>query len=354
MAVRVGINGFGRIGRLVFRAAMEAKRDDVEFVAINDLGTAEANAHLLKYDSVHGRFPGEVEATADSIRVDGSTVRVLAERDPAKLPWGDLGVDIVMECTGLFNSREAAAKHLEAGAKKVLVSAPASGADLTVVYGVNDDKLEPGHDVVSNASCTTNCLVPVAHVLEQTVGIAHGFMTTIHAYTGDQRTVDTLHKDLRRARAAALSMIPTSTGAARAVGLVLPELKGKLDGTAIRVPTPNVSLIDLTIEAKKATTAEAVNAAMVEASLGNRLKGVLAVNDQPLVSTDFNHAPASSTFDLTQTQVLDGTCVRVPPPPWPSCSEPPRRDRDGEAWAARIRPRITSFRGSGASRRFPG
>jgi glyceraldehyde 3-phosphate dehydrogenase len=311
MAVRVGINGFGRIGRLVFRAAMEAKREDVEFVAINDLGTAEANAHLLKFDSVHGRFPGEVEAAADAIRVDGRTVQVLAERDPAKLPWGDLGVDLVMECTGLFNSREAGAKHLEAGAKKVLVSAPASGADLTVVYGVNHDKLEPGHDVVSNASCTTNCLVPVAHVLEQNVGIAHGFMTTIHAYTGDQRTVDTLHKDLRRARAAALSMIPTSTGAARAVGLVLPELKGKLDGTAIRVPTPNVSLIDLTIEAKKATTAEAINAAMVEASRGNRLKGVLAVNDQPLVSSDFNHDPASSTFDLTQTQVLDGTCVRV-------------------------------------------
>ncbi len=311
MAVRVGINGFGRIGRLVFRAAIEAKRDDVEFVAINDLGTAEANAHLLKYDSVHGRFPGEVEAAADEIRVDGSTVRVLAERDPAKLPWGDLGVDIVMECTGLFNSRDAAAKHLEAGAKRVLVSAPASGADLTVVYGVNHDKLEAGHEVVSNASCTTNCLVPVAHVLEQTVGIAHGFMTTIHAYTGDQPTLDTLHKDLRRARAAALSMIPTSTGAARAVGLVLPELKGKLDGTAIRVPTPNVSLIDLTIEAKNATTAEAVNAAMVEASQGNRLKGVLAVNDRPLVSTDFNHDPASSSFDLTQTQVLDGTCVRV-------------------------------------------
>jgi glyceraldehyde 3-phosphate dehydrogenase len=311
MAVRVGINGFGRIGRLVFRAAMEAKREDVEFVAINDLGTAEANAHLLKFDSVHGRFPGEVEAAADAIRVDGRTVQVLAERDPAKLPWGDLGVDLVMECTGLFNSRQAGAKHLEAGAKKVLVSAPASGADLTVVYGVNHDKLEPGHDVVSNASCTTNCLVPVAHVLEQNVGIAHGFMTTIHAYTGDQRTVDTLHKDLRRARAAALSMIPTSTGAARAVGLVLPELKGKLDGTAIRVPTPNVSLIDLTIEAKKATTAEAINAAMVEASRGNRLKGVLAVNDQPLVSSDFNHDPASSTFDLTQTQVLDGTCVRV-------------------------------------------
>jgi glyceraldehyde 3-phosphate dehydrogenase len=311
MAVRVGINGFGRIGRLVFRAAMEARRDDVEFVAINDLGTAEANAHLLMYDSVHGRFPGRVEASDDAISVDGREVRVLAERDPAKLPWGDLGVDIVMECTGLFASREAAAKHLEAGAKKVLVSAPASGADLTVVYGVNDDKLEPGHEVVSNASCTTNCLVPVAHVLEQTVGIQHGFMTTIHAYTGDQRTVDTLHKDLRRARAAALSMIPTSTGAARAVGLVLPELKGKLDGTAIRVPTPNVSLIDLTIEAKQATTAEAINAAMVEASEGNRLRGVLAVNEKPLVSTDFNHDPASSTFDLTQTQVLDGTCVRV-------------------------------------------
>jgi glyceraldehyde 3-phosphate dehydrogenase len=311
MAVRVGINGFGRIGRLVFRAAMEARRDDVEFVAINDLGTAEANAHLLMYDSVHGRFPGRVESRDDAISVDGREVRVLAERDPAKLPWGDLGVDIVMECTGLFASREAAAGHLEAGAKKVLVSAPASGADLTVVYGVNDDKLEPGHEVVSNASCTTNCLVPVAHVLEQTVGIQHGFMTTIHAYTGDQRTVDTLHKDLRRARAAALSMIPTSTGAARAVGLVLPELKGKLDGTAIRVPTPNVSLIDLTIEAKQATTAEAINAAMVEASEGNRLRGVLAVNEKPLVSTDFNHDPASSTFDLTQTQVLDGTCVRV-------------------------------------------
>ena len=311
MAVRVGINGFGRIGRLVFRAAMESGREDIEFVAINDLGTAEANAHLLKYDSVHGPFPGAVEAAEKSIKVGGREVRVLAERDPAKLPWGELGVDIVLECTGIFTSKEAAGKHLEAGAKKVLISAPASGAEITVVYGVNHDKIEPSHDIVSNASCTTNCLVPVAYVLDQTVGIVHGFMTTIHAFTGDQRTVDTLHSDPRRARAASLSMIPTSTGAARAVGLVLPELKGKLDGTAIRVPTPNVSLIDLTIEAKRKTTAEAVNQAMVTAAASNQLKGVLALNDQPLVSSDFNHNAASSTFDLTQTQVLDDTCVRV-------------------------------------------
>jgi glyceraldehyde 3-phosphate dehydrogenase len=311
MAVRVGINGFGRIGRLVFRAAMEAKRKDIEFVAINDLGTAEANAHLLEYDSVHGRFPGKVQAFKTAIKVDGKKVQVFAERDPAKLPWGKLGVDIVLECTGLFTSKETAAKHIEAGARKVLISAPASGVDLTVVYGVNHDKLRKSHTVVSNASCTTNCLVPVAHVLNQTLGIKHGFMTTIHAYTGDQRTVDTLHKDLHRARAAALSMIPTSTGAARAVGLVLPELKGKLDGTAIRVPTPNVSLVDLTIEAKKKTTVEAVNEAMVRAAKGNRLKGILEVNDAPLVSSDFNHSSASSTFDLGETQVLDGTCVRV-------------------------------------------
>ena len=311
MAVKVGINGFGRIGRLVFRAAMESGRDDVEFVAINDLGTAESNARLLKYDSVHGPFPGTVEVGEDALTVNGKAVKVLAERDPAKLPWGDLGVDIVMECTGIFNSKEKASLHLEGGAKKVLISAPASGADITVVYGVNDDKLEAGHTVVSNASCTTNCLVPVAHVLDQLVGIKHGFMTTIHAYTGDQPTVDTLHKDPRRARAAALSMIPTSTGAARAVGLVLPQLQGKLDGTAIRVPTPNVSLVDLTIEAEKKTTAEAVNAAMEEAAGSNRLKGVLVVNNEPLVSMDFNHNAASSTFDSTQTQVLDDTCVRV-------------------------------------------
>ncbi|MFQ5775892.1 MAG: type I glyceraldehyde-3-phosphate dehydrogenase [Kiloniellaceae bacterium] len=311
MPVRVGINGFGRIGRLVLRAALEARRTDIEFVAVNDLGSAEANAHLLRHDSVHGRYPGNVTATRNALKVDGAKIQVLSERDPAKLPWGRLGVDIALECTGLFNNKEAAAKHLEAGAKKVLVSAPCSDADLTVVYGVNHDKLRKSHAVVSNGSCTTNCLVPVAYVLDQTVGIRHGFMTTVHAFTGDQRTVDTLHKDPRRARAASLSMIPTSTGAARAVGLVLPELKGRLDGTAIRVPTPNVSLIDLAIEAKRKTTVEEINKAMIRASKGNRLKGVLAVNDEPLVSSDFNHDPASSTFDLTETQVLDGTFVRV-------------------------------------------
>ncbi len=310
MAVRVGINGFGRIGRLVFRAAMEAKRKDIEFVAINDLGTPEANAHMLKYDSVHGTYPGKILAMKDAIKVDGKKVKVLAERDPAKLPWGELGVDIVLECTGIFTSKEAAGKHLEAGAKKVLVSAPASGADITVVYGVNHNKLRKSHKIISNASCTTNCLVPVAYMLDKTVGIKHGFMTTVHSYTGDQPSVDTLHKDLRRARAAALSMIPTSTGAARATGLVLPELDGKLDGTSIRVPTANVSLVDLTIEAKKKTDVEAINAAMVKAAMGP-LKGVLAINEAPLVSSDFNHSPASSTFDATQTQVLDGTCVRV-------------------------------------------
>ena len=311
MALRVAINGFGRIGRLVLRAAMESGRKDVDFVAINDLGSAEANAHLLTHDSVHGRYPGKVQAMKSAIKVDGKKIAVLSERDPAKLPWDDLGIDVVMECTGLFNSKETAGAHLTGGAKKVLVSAPCSEADLTVVYGINHDKLRKSHKVVSNASCTTNCLVPVAWVLDQTVGIKHGFMTTIHAFTGDQRTVDTLHSDLRRARAASVSMIPTSTGAARAVGLVLPELKGKLDGTAIRVPTPNVSLVDLTIEAKKKTTAEQVNEAMVKAAKGNRLKGVLELNNAPLVSSDFNHNAASSTFDLTQTQVLDGTCVRV-------------------------------------------
>ena len=311
MAVRVGVNGFGRIGRLVLRAAMEAKRKDIVFVAINDLGSAEANAHLLAHDSVHGPFPGKVSATRNAIKIGGQKVRVLAERDPAKLPWAELGVDIVLECTGLFTKREAAAQHLEAGAKKVLISAPSGDADIMVVYGVNDDKLRKKHRVISNASCTTNCLVPVADVLDRTVGIKHGFMTTIHAFTGDQRTVDTLHSDPRRARAASVSMIPTSTGAARAVGLVLPKLKGKLDGTAIRVPTPNVSLIDLTIEARKKTTVEAVNAAMVRAAQSNRLKGILTVNDEPLVSTDFNHNPASSIFDLSETQVLDGTFVRV-------------------------------------------
>ena len=310
MAVKVGINGFGRIGRLVFRAAMEAKRDDLEFVAINDLGSAAANAHLLTYDSVHGRFPGAVEATEDSIVVDGKAVKVLSERDPAKLPWGEMGVDIVLECTGIFTARDKAALHLEGGAKRVIVSAPASGADLTVVYGVNHQQLTAEHVVISNASCTTNCLAPVAHVLHQTVGIERGFMTTIHSYTGDQRTVDTLHKDLARARAAAVSIIPTTTGAARAVGLVLPELKGKLDGTAMRVPTPNVSLIDFKFDAARDTSKEEINEAILAAAAGP-LKGVLATNDLPLVSCDYNHNPASSTFDLKETQVIEGRFVRV-------------------------------------------
>ncbi|MFQ6017781.1 MAG: type I glyceraldehyde-3-phosphate dehydrogenase [Kiloniellaceae bacterium] len=310
MAVRVGINGFGRIGRLVLRAAMEAKRRDIEFVAVNDLGSAAANAHLFRYDSVHGPFPGAVTATKDAIKVGGKKILVLSGRDPAQLPWARLGVDIVLECTGLFTSKAAAAKHLAAGAKRVLISAPASDADITVVYGVNHKKLRKRHKVVSNASCTTNCLAPVAAVLHDTVGIRHGFMTTVHAFTGDQRTVDTLHKDMRRARAASISMIPTSTGAARAVGLVLPELKGKLDGTAIRVPTLNVSLIDLTFEAKRKITVEDINAAMIKAAKG-RLKGILAVNDLPLVSVDYNHNPASSTFDLGETQVIDGRFGRV-------------------------------------------
>ena len=313
MAIRVAINGFGRIGRLVLRAAHEAKRKDIRFVAINDLGSVEANAHLLRYDSVHGRFPGTVEAGTDGIDIGDGAIKVLAESDPAKLPWGEIGVDVVLECTGRFTSREAAAQHLTNGAKRVLISAPATGADLTVVYGVNHDKLDKGHRVVSCASCTTNCLVPVAYVLHNAIGIERGFMTTIHAYTGDQRLVDTLHKDLHRARAAAMSMIPTSTGAARAVGLVMPELKGKLDGTAIRVPVANVSLVDFKFVAKKKTTAKAVNDAVVAAvAAGNSpLRGILEVNDQPLVSSDFNHSPASSTFDLTQTQVIDDSFVRV-------------------------------------------
>ena len=310
MAVRVAINGFGRIGRLVFRAAMESGRDDVEFVAINDLGTAEANAHLLKYDTVHGIYPGEVSARGTTLEVDGKSVAVLQERQPSQLPWRDLEIDVVMECTGIFASREKASQHLEAGARKVLISAPAQGADLTVVYGVNHGKLRKAHDVISNASCTTNCLAPVAAVLHKAVGIRHGFMTTIHAFTGDQRTVDTLHADPRRARAASASMIPTSTGAARAVGLVLPELDGKLDGTSIRVPTPNVSLVDFKFEAPQETTVEAVNRAVSKAARG-RLKGVLAVNDEPLVSSDFNHNPASSVFDLGETKVIDGHFVRV-------------------------------------------
>jgi len=310
MAVRVAINGFGRIGRLVFRALVESGRKDIEVVAINDLGSAEANAHLVKFDSVHGRLPEDVSVAGDVMTVGRHKVKVVAERDPSKLPWKDLGIDICMECTGIFTDRDKAKVHLEAGAKRVLVSAPSNGADLTVVYGVNHDKLTKDHLVVSNASCTTNCLAPVAYVLNQEFGIEHGFMTTVHAYTGDQRVADTLHKDLHRARAAAVSMIPTTTGAAKAVGLVLPELKGKLDGSSIRVPTPNVSMIDFKCVVKKAATIEAINAAMEKAAAG-KLKGILGINALPLVSVDFNHCPNSSTFDLGETKVIEGTFVRV-------------------------------------------
>ena len=310
MTVRVAINGFGRIGRLVLRGIIESGRKDIEVVAINDLGSVEANALLLQYDSIHGPFPVKVKSTKSSMNVGRGPIKVFAERNPADLPWKELGIDIALECTGIFTAREQAMLHVEAGAKKVLISAPATDADLTVVYGVNHKKLKKSHKIVSNASCTTNCLAPVAQVLNQLCGIERGYMTTIHAFTGDQRTVDTLHSDPRRARSASLSMIPTSTGAAKAVGLVLPELIGKLDGTAIRVPTPNVSMIDLVFEAKKAVTAEAINAAMVKAANG-ALKGVLGICDQPLVSIDFNHNPASSTFDTTQTQIVDGKLVRV-------------------------------------------
>jgi len=310
MTVRVAINGFGRIGRNILRAIYESGRTDIEVVGINDLGSVETNAHLLRYDSVHGRFPGTITVSGDSIDLGRGPIKVSAERNPADLPWGELGVDIAFECTGIFTQRDKAALHIEAGAKKVLISAPGKEVDLTVVYGVNHDKIEAGHTVISNASCTTNCLAPVAQVLNETVGLTHGFMTTVHAFTGDQPVLDTLHSDLHRARAAGMSMIPTSTGAAKAVGLVLPELAGKLDGTSIRVPTPNVSMIDLTFVAGRSTSVEEINAAITEASNG-RLKGVLDVNDQPLVSMDFNHNPASSTFDLPQTQVVEGTFVRV-------------------------------------------
>ncbi len=310
MAVRLGINGFGRIGRLVLRGIMESRRNDVEVVGINDLGSAEINAHLLKYDSVHGTIPNEIVIDSGTMDPGTGPIKVTQERDPAKLPWKELGVDVALECTGLFADRESASKHLDAGAAKVLISAPAKEVDLTVVYGVNHDKLESHHTVVSNASCTTNCLAPVVDVLNKAVGIEKGFMTTIHSYTGDQRPLDTLHSDLRRARACAVSLIPTSTGAARAIGLVLPELDGKLDGTAIRVPTPNVSLIDLTFTTSRETTVEEINDAIREASEGP-LKGILGYVSDELVSIDFNHNPDSSIFDSTQTQVIEGTFVRV-------------------------------------------
>ncbi|HEX3952739.1 MAG TPA: type I glyceraldehyde-3-phosphate dehydrogenase [Stellaceae bacterium] len=311
MAIRVAINGFGRIGRLVMRAALEHANKEIEVVGINDLGPVATNAHLLKYDSVHGRFAGEVTSGDNWIDAGRGKVRVSAERDPAKLPWKELGVDVALECTGIFTKREAAAKHLEAGAKKVIISAPADGADFTVVMGVNNDELTADHQVISNASCTTNCLAPVAYVLHKGIGIDRGYMTTIHSYTGDQSLQDTLHSDLRRARAAALSLIPTSTGAARAVGLVLPALKGKLDGTAIRVPTANVSLIDFKFDSARDTDADEVNALMEDAAQSNRLKGIIGINKAPTVSVDFNHDPHSSTFDVTQTQVLDKRFVRV-------------------------------------------
>jgi glyceraldehyde 3-phosphate dehydrogenase len=311
MAIRVAINGFGRIGRLVLRALYEQGRDDLQVVALNDLGSVEANAHLLKFDSVHGRFGGEITTGEDWMDIGRGKIRVTAERDPAKLPWKDLKVDVALECTGLFTKREAAAKHLEAGAKRVIVSAPADGVDFTLVMGVNSDQVKPDHKVISNGSCTTNCLAPVAYVLNEGLGIERGYMTTIHAYTGDQNTVDTLHKDLRRARAAALSMIPTSTGAARALGLVLPALKGKLDGAAIRVPTANVSLIDFKFDAARETSKDEINELMVKAANSNRFKGILAVNKDQVVSVDFNHDAHSSTFDLTQTVVLDKRFCRI-------------------------------------------
>ncbi|HEX7884876.1 MAG TPA: type I glyceraldehyde-3-phosphate dehydrogenase [Phenylobacterium sp.] len=311
MTVRVAINGFGRIGRLVLRSIVEHGRRDIEVVAINDLGPVETNAHLLRYDSVHGRFPAEVKVVGDTIEIAGyAPIKVTAERDPAKLPHKALGVDIALECTGIFTAKDKAAAHLEAGARRVIISAPGEGVDKTVVYGVNHASLTKDDLIISNASCTTNCLAPVAHVLQELCGIERGYMTTIHSYTGDQPTLDTLHKDLYRGRAAAMSMIPTSTGAAKALGLVIPALAGKLDGSSIRVPTPNVSVVDLNFVPGRKVTVDEINAAM-EAAANGPLKGVLAVTKEPLVSMDFNHNPASSTLALPQTQMVDGGLGRV-------------------------------------------
>jgi len=308
--VRVAINGFGRIGRNIVRAIYESGRKDIDVVAVNDLGPVETNAHLLQFDSVHGRFPHEVVVKGDSISIGSDQFKVTAIKDPSQLPWKDLGIDIALECTGIFTARDKAAAHLTAGAKRVIVSAPSDGADYTVVYGVNHHGLTKDHMVISNASCTTNCLAPVAKVLNDGLGIEKGMMTTIHSYTGDQPTLDTMHKDLYRARAAALSMIPTSTGAAKAVGLVLPELKGKLDGFAMRVPTPNVSVVDLKFIAKRATTKEEVNELIKKAAAGP-LKGILGTTDKPNVSIDFNHDPHSSVFHLDQTKVMDSNFVSI-------------------------------------------
>ena len=310
MSVRVAINGFGRIGRNVLRAVVEGGRSDITVVAINDLAPPETNAHLLRYDSVHGRFPGEVTVKGDILDCGVGPIKVTAIKDPAQLPWRELAVDIALECTGLFTSKEKASAHLAAGAKRVLVSAPADHVDLTVVYGVNHDRLNGEHKVVSNASCTTNCLAPLVKVLHDAVGIDKGFMTTVHAYTNDQPSHDQFHKDLYRTRAAAISMIPTSTGAAKAIGLVLPELAGKLDGVSIRVPVPNVSVVDLKIVARRATSVEEINGAMKRAS-EQQLKGILGTTDRPNVSVDFNHDPRSSILHLDQTKVMDGTLVRV-------------------------------------------
>ena len=310
MSYKVAINGFGRIGRLVLRALVETGRNDLQIVAINSPGASDVMAHLLAYDTSHGKFDGTITQEGDMMDFGHGQIPLFHERDPAKLPWGALGVDIVLECSGHFNDRDKAAAHLQAGAKRVLISAPANNADLTVVYGVNDNQLTAEHQIISNASCTTNCLAPMAKVLHESVGIEAGFMTTIHAYTGDQNILDNSHKDLRRARAGARSLVPTSTGAASAVGLVLPELAGRLNGSAVRVPTENVSLVDLTFTASRKTTKEEINAALTAAAQGP-LEGVLGINELPLVSIDFNHNPHSSVADLTQTDVLDGQFVRV-------------------------------------------
>ena len=310
MTTKVAINGFGRIGRLALRAIIESNRKDIDVVAINDLGSSEFNAHLLQYDSVHGTLSKKVTARKSSIGIGKKSIKIFSERNPEDLPWGNLGIDIVMECTGIFTSKEKAKMHLNAGAKRVLISAPASGADITVVYGVNHKKIRKSHKIISNASCTTNCLAPVAKVLNKLCGINQGYMTTVHAFTGDQSILDTLHSDERRARASSVSIIPASTGAAKAVGLVLPELLGKLDGTAVRVPTPNVSMIDLVFNSKKRIDADAINNAMIKASKTD-LKGVLGVENKPLVSIDYNHNSLSSIFDLTQTQVVKGRLGRV-------------------------------------------
>src|SRR6056300_36883 len=309
--IKVGINGFGRIGRLILRALLENYKGKIQVVGINDLGSIEANAHLIKYDSTHGTLIQDVKTSAEGFQIGDQNIKVFAERDPAKLPWGKIGADVVLECTGFFLDKNSAGKHIEAGAKKVIISAPAKEVDFTVVQGVNSKDLKKEHNIISNGSCTTNCLAPVAMVLENTFGIEYGYMTTIHSYTGDQKLLDTLHKDLRRARASGDAMIPTSTGAAKAMSLVLPSLKGKLDGTAIRVPTPNVSLIGLTFVTSKEVSADDINNAMIVASKSNELKGILGINDKPLVSKDFNHNPHSSIFDITQTQVIKNKFSRV-------------------------------------------